>query len=32
MKEIFGHKYMTREESQIYRIKFNRNGILDFFA
>ena len=32
MKEIFGHKYMTREESQRYRIKFNRNGILDFFG
>ena len=32
MKEIFGHKYMTREESQRYRIKFNHNGILDFFA
>ena len=32
MKEIFGHKYMTREESQIYRIKFNHNGILDFFG
>ena len=32
MKEIFGHKHMTREESQIYRIKFNRNGILDFFG
>ena len=32
MKEMFGHKYMTREESQKYRIRFNRNGILDFFG
>ena len=32
MKKMFGHKYMTREESQKYRIRFNRNGILDFFG
>ena len=32
MKEMFGHKYMTREESQKYRIGFNRSGILDFFG
>lgn len=32
MKGMFGHKYMTREESQKYRIRFNRNGILDFFG
>ena len=32
MKGMFGHKYMTREESQKYRIGFNRSGILDFFG
>ena len=32
MKEIFGHKYMTREESAVYRVKHNHNGILDFFG
>lgn len=32
MKELFGHKYMTREESEKYRVRFNHNGVLDFFA
>lgn len=30
MKEIFGHKHITEEEAQPYRIRYNRYGVLGF--
>ncbi len=30
MKELFGHKYMTKEEAEPYRIRYNRYGVLGF--
>lgn len=32
MKELFGHKYMTREEAAPYRVGYNKRGILDFLG
>ncbi len=30
MKELFGHKFMTREEAAPYRVRYNTRGVLDF--
>lgn len=32
MKELFGHKYMTRQEAEGYRVRYNTRGILDFLG
>ena len=32
MKELLGHKYMTREEASPYRVRYNSRGVLDFLG
>lgn len=32
MKELFGHKFMTREEAEPYRVRYNTRGVLDFLG
>ncbi len=30
MRDLFGHKYISKEEASRYRIGFNKNGVLGF--
>lgn len=32
MKELFGHKFMTKEEAAPYRVRYNTRGVLDFLG